>query len=127
MAEPDHLHQLQQQRALVAQHLRWLDEQIARELAPQFPAAFAATPPALSAPSALHPVDQFQAPAAPIAASGTRAAFPVADQSVDPSQWLPEGDSADPAVSKTGCWVVFSAVLLICVGGSIWAIYAYYR
>lgn len=41
-------------------------------------------------------------------------------------QWNETDGEASPPVSKTGCWIIFSALTLLAVGGAITLIYTIY-
>lgn len=112
----DQLEDLKRQRALVAEHLAWLDRLIAAKITrsesanlpdlapPQRVGATAAeTPPTLSPPPA-----QAEDPEALFARFAAE-----------------EGPALHPP-SKFGCWLVFSLLLLSIVGGAAALIYRAY-
>jgi hypothetical protein len=94
------LNELQRQRALVVEHLQWLDREIAACRAqggPAAPAPALPLPPAIAAPSP-----------APVQA---------APRDTDPAfALLQEEERRRSQVSKSGCWIVFAALLLAIVG-----------
>lgn len=96
----DRLNELQRQRALVVEHLQWLDREIAAyrpQSDPAAPAPALPLPPAIAAPS--------PAPVQP-APRDTDPAFAL----------LQDEERRRSEVSKSGCWIVFSALLLVIVG-----------
>ena len=110
----ERLAELLRQRALVAEHLAWLDREIGR-LASQ------ATPPA--APSVATP--------APVATPPSITADALAPATETPALALPEHRPADIKDDvKRGCFVyVAIAALLVVLGGGllVWASQAYKR
>jgi hypothetical protein len=105
----DRLNELQRQRSLVVEHLQWLDKEIAGCRAQagrtvQTPAS----PPVLLPPPAA---------ASPAAASSSPAALQPAPRDTDPAfALLQEEERRRSQVSKSGCWIVFAALLLAIVG-----------
>jgi hypothetical protein len=87
---PDRLAQLHRQRALLLEHVAWLEAEIAREN-----------------PSALSPVAR---PAEPVPA----AAVMPSDQTLP--DFNPAGVHQDV---KRGCWIYFSAALLLLALGTL--------
>jgi len=115
VADSQRLQQLRQQRDLVAGHLAWLDAEIA---------AAAGTPDVMPGPK----LKMAPRPASPTPVQ-LEAANPSPALTADPDavlgQWTDETPA--PAVSKSGCWIIFSLATLLLLGGTVWAIYAHYR
>ena len=97
MADPDHLRELRRQRTLIAEHLAWLDQEIER--------------------SAGIPKSSSLKISTPRRAASSSQADAQADDLID--QWVKEEQSADPLISKTGCWFVFAATILLIVGAVV--------
>lgn len=107
--------QLLRQRAAIAEHLAWLDAEIAR-----------VAPAVASHPTPPDPAGPSSAERLPSATSHV----PLASTPADPDQLLAQlgSDSEDSDLpSKTGCWGIFLGILLLVVGGGIGAIYIFYR
>lgn len=99
MADPDHLRELRRQRTLIAGHLAWLDQEIERS-----------APPSLAPPSE---VSAARPPAiSPISPSDAQAENLI-------NQWVEEEQGAEALISKTGCWLVFAATILLIVGAVV--------
>lgn len=95
---PDRLAELKRQRALVAEHLQWLDREIAA-----------------ADSSAVTPADPTPKP---LVAAPLPAPLPAETEIVtDPALLaLQEEERHRGEFSKSGCWIVFSALLLLAVG-----------
>jgi hypothetical protein len=117
---PDRLAELRRQRALVAQHLAWLDSELAAAETGKAPAPSPASPPASVVPAA--PVDN-ETPSASSASNAT----PEPD--LDPAVALANAradeiieryratEAYDPATAKRGCLVLVGA--LFALGGAV--------
>jgi hypothetical protein len=104
----DRLNELQRQRALVVEHLQWLDKEIAACRPQAGTAQTPANPPVLLPPPAA---------SSPAAAASSPAALQPAPRDTDPAfALLQEEERRRSQVSKSGCWIVFSALLLVIVG-----------
>lgn len=119
MGESDRLHQLRQQRAKIAEHLAWLDQEIAK-------ATHGETQ--MGARSEPNLKLRVTSPApAPIQLESNN---PSPGSTVDPNavleDWLESDASTAPRISKTGCWVAFSAVLIIGIIGLLAFVSIYY-
>lgn len=114
---PDQLEDLKRQRALVAEHLAWLDRQIATATAQSQPVA---TAPAAPPRSADLPRGETVA-APPIAASAD-----VEEGDALFARFAAEERPTLRPPSKYGCWVIFSILLLLVVGGAVALIYRAY-
>lgn len=110
---PDRLQELLQQRALIKEHLAWLESEIAAASGKPLPP---------DVPSSVSPVQRPTARPAEIFAAKT----PVADisnRSVAARredaeadaliQKLAAEDRPPPPPSKTGCWVIFFVILFV--------------
>jgi hypothetical protein len=109
----DRLTELKRQRALMAEHLQWLDREIAavaghpgNPVAPPLPA-----PPPVASPAAVQTLPSN------LPTSSTDPAFAA----------FQEEERRRGEVSKSGCWIVFSALLLIVVGSLTAFILTKYR
>ncbi len=98
MIDPARLPELHRQRARIAEHLAWLDREIART--------------ETSRPPSTSPSPEINTPTLPPLAGSNQA---------DPQDliqnWVDENRASAPLVSKTGCWAVFAAVVLLGFGG----------
>ncbi len=104
---PDRLTELKRQRALVAEHLQWLD----REIGLSEPTPADEPHPPLNLPLA---ANVSVPPPPPFLAR----ASPSAGENRDPTlALLQEAERQRGQVSKSGCWIVFATLLLIGVGG----------
>lgn len=131
MADPQRLAELRQQRALIAEHLAWLDRQIAAVAAvgtPQAkPTATAAPAPRAFTPSAPRPPAPETTPisrAALISGPAAGAGEAVADTVLQ--EWVEQNEERSAPPSKFGCWTLFAAGLLLFAAGSIFVIYRVY-
>ncbi len=95
----DRLNELQRQRALVVEHLQWLDKEIAACRVQAGTAAPASASPPVP-PTAIPVVVSTPTP------RDTDPAFAL----------LQDEERRRSEVSKSGCWIVFSALLLVIVG-----------
>jgi hypothetical protein len=125
MSSPSRLDQLRRQRALLQEHVTWLDREIAAEMMTSRPPA---SPPG-SAPSGYRtslPAGSPPPPAAPASTFGATAAIPAApaagaapvnvDELFDRLRADERKDGGPP--SKTGCWVAFAVILLVLIGSA---------
>lgn len=123
MSSSPRLEQLRRQRALLQEHLAWLDREIAGEMISGRPTAPSASGPAPSGyraplpPSAPSPAAAAGISAAPAAVPGTFAS-PGTGVDVDELfERLRADDQKENAPpSKTGCWIAFAVILLVVVG-----------
>lgn len=106
---------------MIADHLAWLDQEIKR----------AAHPPHPEAPAPATPPPPPVTPPAPRPPQELAAAAPAPALTADPDavleEWTETEGSSEPAVSKMGCWLIFSALALLGVGGTVAFIYFYYK
>lgn len=129
MSDSDRLQQLRRQRAAIAAHLNWLDDEIKQEAR--------LDPTATEDQSA--PKLQLRTPPAEPAARSAPAPAPQPREADNPSpalttdpdavleEWTEQsGGPSDQPVSKTGCWIIFAALAIIGVGGSVTLIYLIY-
>ena len=101
MADPDRLLQLRRQRALVAQHLAWLDGEITR----------ASGGSAENAPSQKSgPFDLATRSMHQVAPPNRSTASSDAEMEKIFHE-LAEEDSSSSSISKSGCWMIFAAVV----------------
>ncbi|WP_221028945.1 hypothetical protein [Actomonas aquatica] len=115
MPDPSRLQQLQAQRELVARHLAWLDQEIV---------AASGTPtltPTPAAPTPPVPTEPPPPTAAPKPAPGT-----VGDVDAMLDDLLQSDDSNKPPISKTGCWLIFAALMVLGCGLTLAAIYFFW-
>jgi hypothetical protein len=118
----DRLQELLQQRALIKEHLAWLDAEIA---AASGRPAVAPTAPLPSVPYPLSLPTTVSTPAtAPIAATQT-AREAEADKLL--AKFADEERQAVAPPDKKGCWVLFSTLLVISMGIAVALIYFFYR
>lgn len=129
MPSPQRLEQLRRQRALVQEHLAWLDREIAGEMTASRPAT-PSTPvpsgyraPLPSATPLSAPVPASLAPAAQVAA-GSSTGVNV-DELFDRLRADDHKENAPP--SKTGCWIAFAVIMLVLIGAAAAAIVFLYR
>lgn len=112
---PDQLEDLKRQRALVAEHLAWLDRQIAAEAARTRPATVQSSgSPPIAAPSI---------PTTPPPLPGA-----TGSEEVDAlfARFASEEQPALRPPSKLGCWLGFSILLLGAISGIVALIYRAY-
>jgi hypothetical protein len=108
----DRLNELKRQRALVAGHLQWLDQEIAA-CAPTDAAAAPATPPP---------------PPPPLLVPAPPTPLPEQPRNTDPGLVLLQDEERRRGeVSKSGCWIVFSVLLLLLVSSVSAVIWFKYR
>lgn len=127
----DRLQELLQQRALIKEHLEWLDAEIAassgRSTANPLPPVPRATPSAAAAPASREfPVPTARPAVPPRGQTATIRAEPD-DADVLIAKLAAEEKNQVRAPSKTGCWMVFAASLLLLVGGMFAAWYFFLR
>lgn len=91
----------------MARHLAWLDAEIARSAPPASPAGTSSAPTTRHRALPDHPVLHL-------------------DDDELLARFSSPADQA-PIISKTGCWLIFSALLLISLGGLALGIYIVYR
>ncbi|MBC8011546.1 MAG: hypothetical protein H7067_15785 [Burkholderiales bacterium] len=116
---PDRLDALRRQRALVAQHLAWLDS----EIAAVSPAPASATPPAPLIVAPPTPTLTATPPPEPapevLAVANARADEIIAQYSTE--------DRFDPKSARKGCILLASAVFLLGLAGAMFAYLLYYN
>src|SRR4051812_44445051 len=118
----DRLQELLQQRALIKEHLAWLEGEIsaasgrpaASEVRERFPPALSPAAATASTPA------QRSAPRFP-ASTGTVAPLPARDESDALIAEFAAQEKTSPVPTKKGCWIFFCAALLL-VGGAGWAL-----
>lgn len=96
----DRLNELRRQRALVAEHLAWLDQKIKAETGE--PPQPARKPKTASIPASARYESSISTPAL------------HADPNAALEEW--QDTSADPGLSKSGCWLLFIAIGLAGLG-----------
>ncbi len=107
----DRLNELKRQRALVAGHLQWLDQEIAACSPADAAPATSATP-----------------PPAPLLVPAPPAPPSEQPRNTDPGLILLQDEERRRGeVSKSGCWIVFSVLLLLLVGSVTAVILFKYR
>jgi hypothetical protein len=131
----DRLQELLQQRALIKEHLEWLDAEIAAysgrtgDLRP--PAATrAAAPVAAPAPVPTFSSARTAAPEparVPIAAVAAPLASHTPDEAEALIAKLAAEENTQPVPTKQGCWISFLAVLLVAVVGAWILLHYLYR
>lgn len=109
---PDRLAELRRQRALVAQHLAWIDAELTAAGAGQSPAGTPPSPP--SSKPELTPTDASPAPAGAEADPGVALANARADEIIEKYRAT---EALDPAATKRGCLVLFGALFVL--GGAL--------
>jgi hypothetical protein len=114
---PDRLAELRRQRALVAQHLAWIDAELTAAGAGKPPAAAERPAAASTELSGLEGLPNPAAPAAPVEPEAAQAADPVlalanarADEIIEKYRAT---DALDPNVAKRGCLVLFVAFFVL--------------
>jgi hypothetical protein len=144
MPSSSRLDQLRRQRALLQEHVTWLDREIAAEMvagrtanssgpvpssspapAPSSSASLgyrAPLPPASATVSPLPTASAVAMPAAPTASTG---AHVDVDELFDRLRADDRKDNAPP--SRTGCWVAFAVILLVLIGSAGALIFFLYR
>jgi hypothetical protein len=128
----DRLQELLQQRALIKEHLEWLDAEIAASSGRPPPTTSLPLAPTRSAIPARNESSPTQIPLPP--------AKPVLAVPVSPTPVPAIPDDADALIaqlaaqekqeavpSKSGCWLVFSALIFVILAGLIAAWYFFYR
>ena len=110
MRDPHRLADLERQRALIAAHLRWLDEQIERERLARSDVPPSGVSGGIPEPR-VRPVAE-HLPAAVMPPPGVEA------------QVVPLHEP-DPLPSKAGCWMAFAG-LMLGLGGAV-ALFIYFR
>jgi hypothetical protein len=125
---PDRLAELRRQRALVAQHLAWIDAELTAAGAGRSPHAGTVSPSAPVAPGT--PPEN-----APPADAELAAAEPAAE--IDPAVALANAradeiiekyratEALDPLAAKRGCLVLFGAFMVL-LGATVLAIYFFH-
>ncbi len=126
---PDRLAELRRQRALVAQHLAWIDAELTAAGAGKPPAPSGKPAPAETELSGLDGLPNPAAPAAPSAGAGTET------ESADPALALANAradeiiekyratEALDPNEAKRGCLILFVAFFVL---GAVTLIAIYY-
>jgi hypothetical protein len=99
VVDPDRLRALRHQRSLVAGHLAWLDQEIDRSSGGAKPAS----PLTTASPS--------------VPTTPARQPAPPPEELI--SQWAEQDQSVEPLISKTGCWLVFAAAILLILGAVV--------
>jgi hypothetical protein len=121
----DRLQELLQQRALIKEHLAWLEGEISaaagrpaevREAAPIFPAS----PSALRPAAVTQPPTPLSAPAAP-----ARTAQRKQEDADAMIARLAAEETSAPVPAKKGCWIFFCATLVV-LGAAAWAALHYF-
>jgi hypothetical protein len=103
---PDRLTELKRQRALIAEHLVWLDHEIG---------ALQGVPTEDTHPRLIAPPQA--SVSAPPLATPTAPAPPSAGEVPDPAlNLLQEAERQRGQISKSGCWIVFATFVLIGIG-----------
>ena len=124
MPSPSRLDQLRRQRALVQEHLAWLDREIAGEMTSGRTAG-----PSTSEPSGYRaplPSGPARASTAPVSAVAAPASAGVnVDELFDRLRADDQKENAPP--SKTGCWIAFAVIMLVLIGAAGAAIVFLYR
>jgi hypothetical protein len=131
-ADPERLHQLRQQRERIAEHLAWLDREIADASADasgaETPTTESRTGYSLRQTTPPAPIDPRLAVTATEAAR-TEPATPglsAPPQAVLEDWQERQDDGGSPEISKTGCWLIFAAIMLVGCGGALWAIFHFW-
>lgn len=107
---PDRLAELRRQRALVAQHLAWIDSELI--------AAGAGQPPASTAPAAAVATPDLSPPVLPAVGAADNPAVALAHAKADEIiEQYRATEALDPASTKRGCLLLMGAVFAI--GGAI--------
>lgn len=123
---PDRLAELRRQRALVAQHLAWIDAELTAAGAGQAPSPVVEPVPAASAAPSAEPPPQppaaVPAPAAPQADPGIALANTRADEIIEKYRAT---EALDPQAARRGCLTLFGAAFAL-AGFVLLAIY-YFR
>lgn len=138
VSDPDRLQQLRRQRAAIAGHLSWLDQEIKRGASlPVEPSADDLPPqvqPASPTPAQPDKLRLTQVtPSVPAQSTSVPAASnPSPALTADPDTVLEEwtetaGDqSSDQPMSKMGCWLIFAVIAVVGIGGVAAFIYLVY-
>ena len=129
MSDPDRLQQLRRQRAAIAEHLAWLDQEIKRASAGSLrTAGDKPSPPSQSVISPGTPTLKPTLPPRPpiqLEANNPSPAL-TADPDAVLEEWTETGGNSDQPVSKMGCWLIFSAIAVGVVGLIVAFIYVVY-
>ncbi|HEX2853790.1 MAG TPA: hypothetical protein VHO24_11170 [Opitutaceae bacterium] len=123
----DRLQELLQQRALIKEHLEWLDAEIAASTGGQPPpAAPSTTSRAVFPPRA--PVEPLPpAHRTPVARGNPAPARPVGTPDADALlAKLAAEEKAAPLPSKKGCWTIFWVMLVVFLGG-VFGVWYFFR
>jgi|GEM_PF-1728885 len=99
MADPDRLIELRRQRTLIADHLAWIDRDIATIKESQAP----------SVPLPLSPPIQRVTTRSTETETGTGTAGQM-------NEWSGENPVSESLISTTGCWLVFATITLLGIG-----------
>lgn len=120
---PDRLAELRRQRALVAQHLAWIDAELTAAGAGQTAAKAPATAPAPNETSAtVDPAPLHAEVPAPVAEELDPAVVLANARADEIIEKYRATEALDPAATKRGCLVLFGA-LFVLVGAAVLAIY----
>lgn len=134
MSDPERLQQLRRQRAAIAQHLAWLDQEIKR--AAKLPERDV---PAPSASNSAAPTLVKLTPAVPLASAPPKISVqleannPSPALTADPDDVLEEwtettghNNQSDQPISRMGCWLIFATIAAISIGSTGLFIYLFY-
>jgi hypothetical protein len=128
VSDPERLSQLRRQRAAIAEHLAWLDQEIQR--AAQHSRTETPTNPLPAPPHSLPPAT---VPVAKPPPTQLEANNPSPALSADPDAVLEEwtetsgqGDKTNQPISKMGCWLIFAGLAAATLGGIALFIWIFY-
>lgn len=128
------LEQLRRQRALLQEHLAWLDREIAGEMVSGQPPG-TPEPKPVSGSSGYRPPLPLGTSAASAASSASATATTAISPGSGPSvnveelfnQIRADHSKENTPPSKTGCWIAFAVILLVLIGAAGAAIIFLYR
>lgn len=121
----DRLQELLQQRALIKEHLEWIDAEIAAASGRPLESG------SLSVPRRITPARPQSVPVAPIAIPAALGRSLSSGIGTDPADVLlaklAAEEKQNPVPTKSGCWVFFATALIL-IGAAAWAVvYFFYR
>ncbi|GAB5560857.1 MAG: hypothetical protein SynsKO_25040 [Synoicihabitans sp.] len=113
VADQDRLQKLRQQRAKIAEHLTWLDEEISREAGnePPSPRLKLARPPESVRAERSAPTQRESDNPSPAVHADPEAVL---------EEWTEtQSEDSGSGISKSGCWLIFGALVVLGIGSVV--------